>query len=106
MGADNTAQDPYGPNAPGAEAPEENAAEDPTEVLPEQAWRIVRGVLDAEELAALTAVLVRCYGRAGAQAAGAAELRRVDAKWSPAEARRKAATSWAAGPRPSWRTAA
>ncbi|MER7670860.1 acyl-CoA carboxylase epsilon subunit [Kitasatospora sp. NPDC096128] len=96
MGADNTAQDPYGPNAP----------EDPTEAPPEQTWRIVRGVLDAEELAALTAVLARCYGRAGAQAAGATELRRVDAKWSPAEARRKAATSWAAGPRPSWRTAA
>ncbi|MFF7637015.1 hypothetical protein ACFZB9_28275 [Kitasatospora sp. NPDC008050] len=83
-----------------------NTAQDTPEMLPEQAWRITGGTLDADELAALTAVLLRCCGRVSVPAEHPAQQRRVDAKWLPAEARRRVATSWAAGALPSWRVAA
>ncbi|MEU5666916.1 acyl-CoA carboxylase epsilon subunit [Streptomyces longwoodensis] len=43
----------------------------PRELLREAAFRVVRGNPDADELAALVAVLVALHGRADAAAAGA-----------------------------------
>lgn len=82
------------------------------ELLAAGSWRIVRGEPTAEEVAALVVVLDRMLSvRAGAQN-GAANTT-VDgaghgAPWHlPTPAHGMAtATSWAAVPRPGWRTAA
>lgn len=81
-----------------------------TELLAAQSWRITGGSPGVEELAAVAAVLSAVMAARAAEARRTAEEEaergRAAAPWMPAAARRRAATSWAASPSPSWNNAA
>lgn len=70
-------------------------------------WRITSGSPEPEEVAAvavaLSAALAARIAEALDEARGEAAAEREAARWAPAAARRKAATSWTAGTRPGWR---
>ncbi|MEE1929381.1 hypothetical protein V1J52_14525 [Streptomyces sp. TRM 70351] len=76
----------------------------PAELMGEAGWRIVRGSPTAEEVAALAVVLAARL-RAPAPAAGGTAVRAV-VRWRPDRTDPAAARSWAAQPRPGWRSAA
>ncbi|MFJ8114268.1 acyl-CoA carboxylase epsilon subunit [Streptomyces sp. NPDC096132] len=87
---------------------EGTSAVDVTTMLTTQSWRIVSGDPTAEEVAAVAVALA---GVLAANAAQAAQPTDGDdggrgARWTPSSARRRTATSWAAGPLPGWRRAA
>lgn len=70
-------------------------------------WRITSGSPEPEEVAAiavaLSAAMAGRIAEAMDEAREEAAAEREAARWSPAAARRKAATSWTAGTRPGWR---
>ncbi|MEU8775872.1 hypothetical protein [Streptomyces sp. NPDC048606] len=79
-----------------------------SEILSAPAWRITSGSPDAHEVAALAVVLSAVLAARTAEAVRAAEEEqaRAAARWTPSSARRRAATSWAAGAQPTWRNSA
>ncbi|MGW0395760.1 hypothetical protein ACWDYJ_33800 [Streptomyces sp. NPDC003042] len=79
-----------------------------SEILAAPAWRITSGSPDAHEVAALAVALSAVLAARTAEAIRAAEdeQERAAARWTPSAARRRAATSWAAGAQPTWRNTA
>ncbi|MFI9723693.1 acyl-CoA carboxylase epsilon subunit [Streptomyces sp. NPDC052396] len=68
--------------------------------------RIESGAPSAEEVAAVTVALSAVLAARAAGVAGEGSRDVAGARWTPAMTRRRAATSWVAGPRPGWRNAA
>ncbi|MFD3330273.1 hypothetical protein [Streptomyces sp. NPDC058701] len=69
-------------------------------------WRITSGSPEPEEVAAIAVALSAAMAARIAEATEEAReegAEREAARWAPAAARRKAATSWTAGTRPGWR---
>ncbi|MFD3680440.1 hypothetical protein [Streptomyces sp. NPDC058613] len=70
-------------------------------------WRITSGSPEPEEVAAVAVALSAALAARIAEALDEARedvaTEREAARWAPATARRKAATSWTAGTRPGWR---
>ncbi|MFD3805956.1 hypothetical protein ACFWSF_21800 [Streptomyces sp. NPDC058611] len=70
-------------------------------------WRITSGSPEPEEVAAvavaLSAAMAARIAEAMEEARDEAAAEREAARWAPAAARRRAATSWTAGTRPGWR---
>ncbi|MFA3878630.1 acyl-CoA carboxylase epsilon subunit [Streptomyces sp. MMCC 100] len=87
---------------------EGNTTVDTTTMLSTRYWRITSGDPTAEEVAAVTVALAGALAANAAQAAQPADAPagRRGAPWTPFSARRRTATSWAAGPLPGWRGAA
>ncbi|KOU47988.1 hypothetical protein ADK55_20035 [Streptomyces sp. WM4235] len=77
---------------------------DTSEFLSAQAWRITSGSPAAEEVAALAVALAAVMRARAAEAIRLAEeeQEQAAARWTPSAARRRAATSWAAGAQPTW----
>ncbi|WP_425248147.1 acyl-CoA carboxylase epsilon subunit [Streptomyces sp. NEAU-NA10] len=73
-----------------------------------QSWRITSGSPTEEEVAAVTVALAGVLAANAAQAAQPADVGTGPrgARWTPSSARRRTATSWAAGSLPSWRATA
>ncbi|MCX5199594.1 hypothetical protein OOK31_37925 [Streptomyces sp. NBC_00249] len=78
-----------------------------SEILSAPAWRITNGNPDAHEVAAVAVALSAVLAARTAEAIRAAEEEQAQAaaRWTPSAARRRAATSWAAGAQPTWRNA-
>ncbi len=69
-------------------------------------WRITSGSPEPEEVAAIAVALSAAMAARIAEATEEAREEgeeREAARWTPAAARRKAATSWTTGTRPGWR---
>lgn len=70
-------------------------------------WRITSGSPEPEEVAAvavaLSAAMAGRIAEAMDEVREEAAAEREAARWAPAAARRKSATSWTAGTRPGWR---
>ncbi|GAA2425678.1 acyl-CoA carboxylase epsilon subunit [Streptomyces glaucus] len=87
---------------------EDNPAAGVTAMPTTQSWRITSGDPTAEEVAAVAVALAGVLAANAAQAAQPTDAGtgRHGARWTPFSARRRTATSWAAGPLPGWRGAA
>ncbi|MFD5065814.1 hypothetical protein [Streptomyces sp. NPDC058394] len=86
---------------------EENTTVDVSQMLTAHSWRITSGAPTAEELAAVSVALSTVLTARTVQAAQETGSGfRNKAPWTLFSARRRTATSWAAGPLPGWRGAA
>ncbi|MER5872893.1 hypothetical protein [Streptomyces sp. NPDC002044] len=87
--------------------PAEQDTSRPPAALAAPSWRITSGSPEPEEVAAVAVALSAALAARIAEALDEAEeeaaTEREAARWAPAAARRKAATSWTAGTRPGWR---
>ncbi|MET9432165.1 hypothetical protein [Streptomyces sp. NPDC003036] len=84
-----------------------SAVSDLPEEATSQVWRITGGSPTAEEVAAVAAVLSAVLAARAEESVREARerdggRRRNGAPWLPSAARRRAATSWAAAPAPTW----